>query len=304
MSVLELFRPAYIASRLENELRRRRGAEFQALFTSIMERRYPGGDFIPVRPWGKIGDKKNDGYRYATRQLFQVYAPQELTEVQARAKIKADFRGALDHWEGWVSEWVLVHNSFDGLPPHFLEEYLALHKNQPECRMAIWAPSDLMSLAKELSDESLTDLLGPIPAPNAVLSVTFEDLGPVLTAIERLPVPAGQDLHPVPKDKIESNGLSHDVASLLTVGMARAAEVRRLIESWPDPRMGEEIAEAFRRRYKNLKDQGLPPDAIFGELLRFCGGASRGTPAHEAAALVVLAYLFESCDIFERVTAS
>ena len=38
-----------------------RADEFQDFFASIMEKRYPS-DFMKVRPWGNVGDRKNDGY--------------------------------------------------------------------------------------------------------------------------------------------------------------------------------------------------------------------------------------------------
>jgi hypothetical protein len=54
------------------------GDAFQDFFSSIMELRYPG-DFARVRPWGKFGDRKNDGYLRSQRKLFQCYAPRGLT---------------------------------------------------------------------------------------------------------------------------------------------------------------------------------------------------------------------------------
>ena len=51
---------------------RRKGDAFQDFFADIMERCYPG-DFMRTRPWGKIGDRKNDGYLKSKRRLFQVY---------------------------------------------------------------------------------------------------------------------------------------------------------------------------------------------------------------------------------------
>ena len=75
-----------------------RGNEFQNFFADLMEKRYPGGDFIRVRPWGKTGDRKNDGYLKSQRTLFQVYAPNEMSETEAIGKINDDFSGALPYW--------------------------------------------------------------------------------------------------------------------------------------------------------------------------------------------------------------
>jgi hypothetical protein len=39
----------------------KRGNAFQDFFSKLMQKIYPG-DFITTRPWGKAGDRKNDGY--------------------------------------------------------------------------------------------------------------------------------------------------------------------------------------------------------------------------------------------------
>jgi len=46
----------------ENKFLRLRASAFQDFFADLMEKGYPGGDFIRVRPWGRQGDRKNDGY--------------------------------------------------------------------------------------------------------------------------------------------------------------------------------------------------------------------------------------------------
>ena len=75
-----------------------------------MEHVHPDGDFVRVRPWGRMGDQKNDGYIQSTRQLFAVYGPRSPTSAEVRAKVTSDFEGALPHWEEWFNEFIFVHN--------------------------------------------------------------------------------------------------------------------------------------------------------------------------------------------------
>lgn len=63
---------------------------FQDFFSELMEKRFPS-DFQRVMPWGKVGDRKNDGYLKSKRMLFQVYAPKEMSARKAIAKIEEDF---------------------------------------------------------------------------------------------------------------------------------------------------------------------------------------------------------------------
>lgn len=47
----------------------------------------------------------------------------------------------------------------------------------------------------------------------------------------------------------------------------------------------------------------LHPDEIFGRLEAWAGGTANTTPAHKAAVLAVMAYLFDKCEIFEDAQA-
>jgi hypothetical protein len=85
---------------------------------------------------------------------------------------------------------------------------------------------------------------------------------------------------------------------ILRQGRRREKLVEDLFGAWPDPSFGEDIAEAFRARYQDLKTVGLGPDQIFGQLQAFTGGMD-GDPSHQGAVLAILSYFFERCDIFE-----
>ena len=67
------------------------------LWENILARGEYSGDFQRVRPWGRAGDRKNDGWLPSKRILFQVYAPNEMAASEAINKIEEDFHGALNH---------------------------------------------------------------------------------------------------------------------------------------------------------------------------------------------------------------
>lgn len=91
----------------------RKGNAFQDLFSEIMEKCHPG-EFERVRPWGRHGDRKNDGCIMSAGQFFQVYAPNEMSANEAISKIEEDFHGAIEHWSEHLREWAFVHNSREG----------------------------------------------------------------------------------------------------------------------------------------------------------------------------------------------
>ena len=53
---------AYFEQRFENAFMRAKGDAFQDFFAKLMGLAYKT-DFMACRPWGKQGDRKNDGYK-------------------------------------------------------------------------------------------------------------------------------------------------------------------------------------------------------------------------------------------------
>ncbi len=51
------------------------GTDFQRWFGKLAGHTYPG-DFAQIRPYGKRGDRKCDGWRPSSRTAFQCYVPQ------------------------------------------------------------------------------------------------------------------------------------------------------------------------------------------------------------------------------------
>jgi len=296
---LEDLTRAFYELAFENAFLRKRADEFQDFFCSIMEKRYPA-DFIRVRPWGSIGDRKNDGYLRSRRMLFQSYAPNEMSAATCLAKIEEDFNGALPHWKQFFDVWVFVHNSRDGLGPQVTARLLELNRDHAPLRATSWGFEELRQEAFQLLDVDLASLLGPAPSQRDMLDLGVAELQPVLDQIGRLAAVADPDLRPVPPRKLEHNMLSSHVATLLKAGMSRADLVRRYFRAQTNQARHDEIAEAFRSKYRELQARGVAPDDVFAELQRFVGGTVIGTPSRQSAVLAVLSYFFEECDIFER----
>ena len=107
-----------------------RGTAFQDFFSDLMEMAFPS-DFCRVRPHGKTGDLKCDGYLTNEKTIFQVYGPDELRSLpRLMSKMADDFNGACQHWSDQIAKWVFVHNSRAGLPAQaiqLLQEFRTTH---------------------------------------------------------------------------------------------------------------------------------------------------------------------------------
>ncbi|UWR33521.1 hypothetical protein K3759_00035 [Sulfitobacter sp. W027] len=275
----------------------RKGAAFEDLFSRIMGHAYPG-DFEPVRPYGKLGDLKCDGYRASDKTVFQCYGPSTPTLDKLLAKIRRDFKGAVAHWADRMMRWSLVHNSDSGLPAPATQLLADFRQSHPDLYVGETGYAELFDTAMGLAVPKLEDLFGPVPSQRTLASLDFEALRPVVTSIQRMdPGGAPPLLAPSPS-KLAANDLSDDAAGMLRLGRRREPLVEAFLDRYPDPSFGEEIAQGFRERYRVLKNEGRSSEAIFVALQDFAGGMF-GTAARQAAVLAVLSYFFERCDIFE-----
>jgi len=282
-----------------------KGDAFQSLFEKVMSSAYPG-DFLPCRPWGKAGDKKNDGFLPSKRTLFQCYAPNEMTAKQAIKKINEDFDGAKIHWEKYFDTWAFVHNAPDGrLGPHIIETLEKLRIANPKINIIPCGYTELLAEFRRLKLQDLESWFGLSPTIEVNLGLGYKDLAAVLQHINSSLPPAIADVKDVSRGKIEANLLSAAVADFLKIGMQKAYLVSGFFQNWNDPTYGERIASAFKKEYVTLKAKvpALHPDEIFGQLEAWAGGSANNTPSHKAAILAVMAYLFDRCEIFEDAEA-
>ncbi len=282
-----------------------RGDAFQRLFETLMGKVYPA-DFIACRPWGNVGDKKNDGYLPSKRILFQVYAPNEMSANEAISKINEDFEGAKEHWEKYFDEWVFVHNTHDGrLSPQIIERLEELKQENPEIEIGHWGYEELLIEFRKLNIASLESWFGMAFDIQTYASLGYEQLHAVLQHIQVVSPNDSNDVHEVAQGKIEANMLSSAVADFLKIGMQKYRLVEGFFSNWRDPNYETQLANAFKRKYIDIRDQSpaMDPDRIFAKIEEWAGGAASRTPNEKAAVLALLAYFFDKCVIFEDAEA-
>jgi hypothetical protein len=265
-----------------------RGTAFQDWFVRLAGHAF-GADFEEVRPYGPYGDLKCDGRRISTKSVFQCYAPDAMKEAELIAKVDKDFHGARLHWNAEMAEWVFVHNDGRGLPPNAVQHINGLRTAHAPLTIQTWSEPELLKLAIGLELAALQALFGHAPSIAIVDRLVMADLAPIIEALQRQDPNIGDPpLTPPSPEKLEKNALSEESGLLLRKS--------------PRPDLGECIAEAFRTRYAELKAFDLPADTIFKHLQDYAG--MNGEPKRQGAALAVLAYFFDNCDIFEDPAAS
>jgi hypothetical protein len=289
---------AYYEHKFEILYLRTKGNEFQIFFERLMGLAYKA-DFMACRPWGNIGDRKNDGFLKSDRRLFQVYAPNEMDAARTITKITEDFEGAKEHWGKYFDKWSFVHNAIDGLPPHVHDLLLKFEHVNTGITLEPWGLEELRQIFRRLSLEDRISWFGYAPDEETKARIGFKEIQVVLESLECKIAPSNSAVKAIPSGKIEANDLSESVSDLIKSGLAKSPLVSAFLDAWHDETLGERLAVSFRKKYEELRET-MHPNKIFNELQTWAGGNQVGTPEHQMAVFAVLAYYFERCDIFEE----
>jgi len=100
------------------------------------------------------------------------------------------------------------------------------------------------------------------------------------------------------KEKTKRNGLSREVENLIQMGLAGISQVQDYLNRQPDPDFAQRLKAGFVHTYREHMERGLRGDTLFYALLEWAYGPYQELK-YQAAALKVLTYFFEICEVFE-----
>lgn len=132
--------------------------DFQRLFENIMKRAKP--EFMQIRPYGNIGDRKADGLLIANSTIFQVYSPDTLTQAEVIKKINEDLEGAVTHWREHMKKWVFVYNVRRGIPPDIPKILMEKQKQYEQITIEPMSSDALWEIARDLPVQKRAEVLG------------------------------------------------------------------------------------------------------------------------------------------------
>jgi hypothetical protein len=111
-----------------------------------------------------------------------------------------------------------------------------------------------------------------------------------------VPAPA-QD---VPPEKLAYNELSHEDRDDFVQAMRHAPLVEDYYQARSDVTERDEVAEGFNAYHRDLRHEYQEPAEIIWKLQEYVTGNARQSREQERAVMVILAYFFETCDIFDE----
>ncbi|MGV8162408.1 MAG: hypothetical protein ACP5N2_03710 [Candidatus Nanoarchaeia archaeon] len=295
----ELF---YARKEFQLQIRQLKGVAFQDFFTKIMQ--YSDSEFESVKPWGNLGDRKNDGFIKSQGKYFQVYAPEDptLKIKEAINKLKTDFEGLYEFWESKykIKQFFFVFNDAQTNP--LLENELSeLSKTHPNTKFDVLLNHQLEEIFIKLPKSQIQILVGGIPSSEELLKdLDYSLLPAIITKLLDLKFD-DTEIHtktiaPDFDEKIKFNKL-HRSQHYLNNAYFQLSKLKEFFSE--DPEQKELLKNKFVNLYNQAKSE-YPDD----EDLQFHYILSKVAPDNRACVknviITLMTLYFESCDIFNE----
>lgn len=294
----------------KNRILAYKGQQFEEFFISLMS--IYNSNFMPVKAHGRFGDRKNDGFDKTTGTFYQVFAPEDLnrkgTIRDGVKKLKEDFEGLYEKWNEIcpIKKYYFVTNDrYDGVPADIHEMAIELSKKScySHVDINILGATDLEIIFNSLDRFKKQDIVGFIPEQNIQI-VEYEALNETvnfLLTIENDINNFDKLIVPDFDEKISFNGLSQVVRNNLTVGSYQEGTLIEYFNNTPG--VNEILQKKFHMLYEESKSNIKNTKEDFADcrfyyiLEKSC---VKNTLPIQTSVLVLMAYYFSSCDIFEE----
>ena len=267
-------------------------------------------DFRPVKPQGREGDKKNDGFIKSTGTYFQCYAPEDLTnkEKDTIAKLQSTIGELIEFWKDIspVKEFCYVLNDkYVGVFPSIERELAQIEKTY-KIKANPFLCKDIEDEFLALSDNDIIDILGGfLPDYTCINDIDVSAIGEVINHLVNLPYSKPKETFPDDLNfllKIKFNNLSEHYGQLLT-SASHSDYLLAQYFTYNSNFLKEDLKNVFSQLYKEgleiiNKSLEEKSDIVFDYILK--KASPRNALSIVNAVLVLMAHYFESCDIFEE----
>lgn len=281
------------------------GDLFENIFTAILN--YTDADFQQIKPWGNIGDRKNDGRIENKGVYYQVYAPEEVRNnyPDVVKKLGKDFQGLKKQWDGIKEFHFVLNDKYRGINADSEQAMTKLISDNQLQSGGFITAKDLEAMLFKLSDDQVLTITGFLPDVSSVTNLDFSVLSEIIGYIMKLPIAAVASAIEFPDwdEKIKFNKLSPITQNLLNTGVQKLGALNQYLSN--QIFLADALQEKLTGLYKDLKntdleeiDDDYPGDLIFWDMVKQC--APRNEAHLESAIITIIAKYFESCDVFEK----
>jgi hypothetical protein len=283
----------------ENKIRKSDGSTFENLFTQIMN--YAEPDFEQIKPWGNIGDRKNDGFIRSKGIYYQVYAPEDIRRSYPEAikKLQTDFEGLIKQWGPVKEFYFVVNDKYYGVNADANNAIAEIVRDYKLNKGKIITAKDLVKILFDLEDDIVCQVVGFLPDINQIHQLDYSVLNQVIGFIMKLPVTplAGKIKFPEWNEKIAFNHLSSVSKNYLDNASFYLGALNEYLAN--ENFLAEELQKHLIGIYEGLKAD-FQGDNLFWAIVQQCSPAAE--QQYLSSVVTIMAKYFESCDIFEEPT--
>lgn len=286
----------------KNKIHEANGQAFEDIFTSIMN--YFEPDFKQIKPWGNIGDRKNDGYIPSKGVFFQVFAPEDIRKSypEVISKLKSDFSGLVKKWNQPIKEfYFIVNDKYKGVNADSEYEMAEIVKNNNLIKGSFKTAKDLENLLFSLEDDQITTISGIIPDPAKIKVLDYSILNEVIDYIMKKPLPKGEEPNiklPDWEEKVIFNKLTKTTTQYLNNGYIQVNNLEIYLANNSNF-LADELRDKMNEIYIEEKKHNSGDDLFWSIVLK---ASPKNEQSFQSAVIVIMSKYFESCDIFEEPT--
>lgn len=282
------------------------GQAYEDLFIRTMEE--ISTSFQPVKPQGPLGDKKNDGFDYVTGEYYQCYAPEDLSKNIPTAvnKLQKSADGLVGYWDS-ISKvkkiYFVVNDKYDGA-------YAEIHLKLAELRIQylgiefeLFRIKDLERKVLSLDIDTIQRIIGFLPDPQ-ITQLEPNYLTEVLNHLMNFKSNFSENSLPDQLDftkKIKHNELSDYIGSHLQLAHHSIYQVIQYFKYNSDfekDELQKKFITLYQQEVESVEVIEDKTNIIFINL--FNKISPRDNQSVKMAVLILMAYYFEACDIFEE----
>ena len=283
----------------QNKIFKADGQIFEELFSAIMN--YAEADFQQIKPWGNIGDRKNDGYIKTKGIFYQVYAPEDIrkSDTNVVSKLQKDFDGLKKQWSPVNEFYFVVNDKYKGVnadSEKIIQEMKISHNLNDA---GFLTAKHLENILFELEDDQIYSITGFIPDPANIKQLDFSILNEVIGYIMQLPLNKDDKSKIVVPDwneKIKLNVLSESVSQLLSNGCFQLHSLDEYLKDSSDF-LADSLRDKMNEVYLQEKEN-KSGDELFWAIVN--SASPKAEQMYQTSVIVIMSKYFETCDIFEE----
>lgn len=274
------------------------GQEFENIFTAIMN--YVETGFQSIKPWGNIGDRKNDGYIKSKGMFFQVFSPEDITKSYPKVvkKLKNDFNGLIKQWSPVNEFYFVVNDKYLGVNADCEQTIEAIKQKHGLKNAGFRIAADLENLLFSLDEDQVFAVIGFLPDP-ATIQLDYSVLSEILSHLMILSLPKTKDssiIYPDWDEKIAFNNLDSLEAKYLNDGFLQIGSLDEYLNNQSNF-FAEEVKDKVREIYIECSKK-YSGSKLFWAIIEMI--STRPESSFQSASIVLISKYFETCDVFEE----